>query len=165
MRTTAILAVIFVFATVASAQTRTVTNADLEKFRQARLKAEKDLEERYKEMGFPSPEELRKQAEKDRTEREALAKRLFEERMQRERQEAAREAAARAADSVQYYYSDRDQYSPGFYQAYFYPRYYRPFRVRQFSPPINVGNGIPVVNYYGTPFISRPRPVFRTRRN
>lgn len=165
MRTTVILGVIFILATATFAQTRTVTNADLEKYRQARLKAEKDLEERYKEMGFPSPEELRKQAEKDRAEREALAKRLFEERTERERQQAVREAAARAADSVQYYYSDQDRYSPGYFQPYFYPGYYRPFRVRQFSPPINAGNGIPVVNYYGTPFMTRPRPVFRTRRN
>jgi len=145
----------------ALAQTRTVTNADLEKYRQARLKAEKDLEERYKEMGFPSPEELRKQAEKDRVEREALARRLFEERMQRERQQAARAAAVHSDNTVQYYYSDSDPNSPGLYQPYFFSGFNRPFRVRQFSPAVRAGNGIPVVNYYGTPRINRPRPIFR----
>ena len=39
-------------------QTRTITNADLEKYKQKRLAAEKELRENYRELGFPSPEEL-----------------------------------------------------------------------------------------------------------
>lgn len=37
---------------------KTVTNADLEKFRQKRLQAEADYRANYKKLGMPSPEEL-----------------------------------------------------------------------------------------------------------
>ena len=47
------------------AQTKKVTNADLEKYRTERLKAEKDLRENYAKLGFPSPEELAKQQAED----------------------------------------------------------------------------------------------------
>ncbi|MDQ6789017.1 MAG: hypothetical protein M3033_19615 [Acidobacteriota bacterium] len=45
----------------AVAQTKNVTNADLEKFRQKRLQSEKEYREKYSKLGFPSPEELEKQ--------------------------------------------------------------------------------------------------------
>lgn len=46
---------------------KTVTNADLEKFRQKRLQAEKDYRENYKRLGMPSPEELeQREAERQR---------------------------------------------------------------------------------------------------
>lgn len=47
-------------ALAVSGQTRTVTNADLEKYRAERLKAEKELNENYRELGFSSPEEREK---------------------------------------------------------------------------------------------------------
>ena len=65
----------------AMTQTKSVTNADLEKFRQKRLQAEKDYRENYARLGFPSPEELERQNEKSRVERDVLAVRLRGERI------------------------------------------------------------------------------------
>ncbi|MBC7798227.1 MAG: hypothetical protein H7Z37_15250, partial [Pyrinomonadaceae bacterium] len=75
----------FIAAASASAQNRTVTNEDLEKFRQKRLSAERDLRENYERLGFPSPEELEKQIEQSRVERTELSARLRAENLERER--------------------------------------------------------------------------------
>ncbi len=66
------------------AQTKTITNADLEKYRQKRLAAERELRENYREMGFPSPEEMERQNEKDRKETAELSQRLRQQRIERE---------------------------------------------------------------------------------
>lgn len=56
------LGLIFVVSNIVLAQTakKTVTNEDLEKFKQKRLQAEAEYREKYKELGMPSPEELEK---------------------------------------------------------------------------------------------------------
>jgi hypothetical protein len=79
-----VLGFIFLCSGLVLAQTRTVTNADLEKYRQQRLQAEKDLRENYLQMGFPSPEEIRKQNEESRRELNEYADRLKELRLYRE---------------------------------------------------------------------------------
>ena len=84
----------------ASAQTRTVTNGDLEKYRQKRITAERDLRENYERLGFPSPAELERQFEQSRIERSDLAARLRAENLEREqfnleRQRAETEARSR----------------------------------------------------------------------
>jgi hypothetical protein len=71
-----------------SAQTKQVTNADLEKYRHQRLEAEKELRENYAKLGFPSPEELERQNAQDAKEREDLAVRLRQQRLEREMVEA-----------------------------------------------------------------------------
>lgn len=81
----------FVFA-----QTRTVTNADLEKFRQKRVEAERDYRENYAKKGFPSPEELDRQIEADRVKRAELAGRLEAERIEGEVDFKARAYALRS---------------------------------------------------------------------
>lgn len=63
------LSLILVFSGFVFAQQRatgrTVTNADLEKFRQKRLQAERDYRENYEKRGMPSPAELeRREAER-----------------------------------------------------------------------------------------------------
>ncbi len=73
------------------AQTRTVTNADLEKFKAKRIAAEKDLRENYARLGFPSPEELEKQNAQSQKERFALFEKLQAARIERERIEAERQ--------------------------------------------------------------------------
>lgn len=78
-------ALILILSAVAYGQTKTITNADLEKYRQARLAAEKDLRENYKALGFPSPEVLARQEEESRRELSELAQRLRE----RDRRNAA----------------------------------------------------------------------------
>ncbi|HXG84229.1 MAG TPA: hypothetical protein VNI84_09395 [Pyrinomonadaceae bacterium] len=69
----------------AVAQTKTVTNKDLEKFRQKRLQAERDYRENYAKLGFPSPEELKRQREQDRKELAELAERIRQENLEREK--------------------------------------------------------------------------------
>lgn len=56
------LGFIFVISNIVLAQTakKTITNEDLEKFKQKRLQAEAEYKAKYKELGMPSPEELEK---------------------------------------------------------------------------------------------------------
>ena len=68
----------------AFAQTKTITNADLEKYREKRLAAEKDYAENYEKLGFPSPAELQKQNEQSRRELSELAARIEQENIQRQ---------------------------------------------------------------------------------
>jgi hypothetical protein len=63
-------------------RTKTVTNQDLEKFRQKRVEAENKLKERYAELGFPSPEELEKQYAERRAEMEEYSDMLRERRIE-----------------------------------------------------------------------------------
>jgi hypothetical protein len=80
-----VLILSFLAVVSASAQTRTVTNNDLEKYRQKRVAAERDLRENYERLGFPSPAELERQIEQNRIERSELAARLRSETLERER--------------------------------------------------------------------------------
>ena len=71
---------------------KTVTNADLEKFRQKRLQAERDYRENYRKRGMPSPQELERiEAERQRGLDE------FARRAQTRRAENADEIRQRAA--------------------------------------------------------------------
>ena len=92
------------------AQNRTVTNEDLEKFRQKRLAAEKDLRENYERLGFPSPEELERQIEKSRVERSELSARLRAENLERERINLERQIAEDEARN-NFYQSQPQNYS------------------------------------------------------
>ncbi len=81
-----ILTLISVTAFSAAAQQRrTLTNENLEKYRQKRVAAERDLRENYERLGFPSPEELERQIEESRQARAELADRLRTENLERER--------------------------------------------------------------------------------
>lgn len=62
-----VIGLIFVVSNMVLAQTarKTVTNEDLEKFKQQREKAEADYRAKYKELGMPSPEELEKRNAED----------------------------------------------------------------------------------------------------
>jgi hypothetical protein len=113
---------LFVFCLVLSlcitavAQKRSVTNADLELYRQKRLAAERDYRENFERLGFPSPEELERRSEASQQATIALSERLRAERLQREQIEAAQEALARqAAPASSFYpgYSDNTIYGAG----------------------------------------------------
>lgn len=72
-----ILCLFFVGSAVSAAQTRrTVTNADLEKFRQKRLQSEREYRENYSKLGFPSPEELEKQNAESRRKLSELSREI-----------------------------------------------------------------------------------------
>ncbi len=80
-----LLFILFLAFTVSAfAQTKTITNADLEKFRQKRLQAEREYAENYERLGLPSPAQLQKQNEQDQREFSELAARLQREKIERE---------------------------------------------------------------------------------
>jgi hypothetical protein len=140
---------------------RTVTNLDLEMYRQERLKGEREYAQNYEKLGFPSPEELQKQLEKNQAEREALAARIAGERLQREQIQAGlaeaemAEAERRSQETVIIVPQERGDYfgfPPGYYPNGRYSRRYPNW-------PRRLGNGIP---YYG-PRTIRPRYPRRRR--
>ena len=71
---------------------RSITNADLEKYRTARVNSEKEYEERRKELGLPSVEERRREAAEitERTLEHARSMRAQEEAYLRSRADALR---------------------------------------------------------------------------
>lgn len=81
-------------AKVVSAQNKTVTNADLERFREQRLKAEREYRENYLRLGMPSPEELEERRQADMARAIAIGERLRRERIEREMREAEISAIA-----------------------------------------------------------------------
>lgn len=72
-------------------QSKTVSNTDLERFKQKRLAAEREYRENYEKLGFPSPEELKRRNEQSFQEMEKLSDKLRVERLARENAEAIRE--------------------------------------------------------------------------
>lgn len=156
---------IFVLANVAAAQTRTVTNADLEKFRLRRVQAEQEYRQNYQRLGLPSPEELEKQREQNRRELSDLSQRLQREnfeRAQRQREDELRQAQIEyyRAGATQYYQGayNGNAYSSGYYGSYggygFPGGYYNNFYNNPFGYYRGFGNG---GNFYhpiapGTPF-------------
>lgn len=79
-----LLSIVAVGAFSAYAQ-RTVTNTDLERFRQARLRAEADLRENYARLGFASPEVMAARNEESSRTMFELAEQLRSVRLERER--------------------------------------------------------------------------------
>ncbi len=75
----------------AFSQTKTVTNADLEKYRQERLKAEAEYRANYKKLGLPSPEELDRRREQSRVENVRFLTQWRTEQLERERIEDERQ--------------------------------------------------------------------------
>ena len=157
-----ILCLSFIATASAVAQNRTVTNSDLEKFRQKRLEAERDYRENYARLGFPSPEELEKQIEQSRRDRAELSARLQAENLERERLSLERqqiEAEARRSNfqpqSENYGQYQENGFSgyvvDGFYNrgnfGYRNNRFYRGNlrRHRRAAPTIEYRNNLPVV--------------------
>jgi hypothetical protein len=130
---------IFSAPVFAFAQTKTITNADLEAFRNKRLAAEKDLRENYAKLGFPSPQELEKQIEKSRLEREELAQRLREERVAEQQYEID---LLRTQNS---YFRSQDKQYVRRERNYFY--------------------GVPPFYYYNPRFFGFPVKTRRNNRN
>ena len=79
-----ILCLVFCLGSVAFGQIKTITNADLEKYRQKRLQDEREYLENYQRLGLPSPAELERQREQSAKERTELVQRLEQEQIQRE---------------------------------------------------------------------------------
>lgn len=97
---------------------RTVTNADLEKYRAARVKADEDYRQNYQKRGMPSPEELdRRQEERQKNEAEA-SNELRRQRLQNEYNDYVRALAASYSTPAQpqvVYVERNNGYGSGFY--------------------------------------------------
>ena len=67
------------------AQVPTIDNFTLEKYQKQRVAAQRDYEQNYARMGFPSPEELDRQREADMNARLQLADQLRQARLEQQR--------------------------------------------------------------------------------
>ena len=103
------LLTVFISAICASAQNnsaRTITNSDLEKYRQERVKADEDYRQTYAEKGLPSPEELEKREDERQKRLSELSDQLASERRIREYVEQMSAAAANNDQQVIYVAQD-----------------------------------------------------------
>jgi hypothetical protein len=126
-------------------QTRTVTNADLEKFRQERLEAEKEYQENYARLGFPSPEELQRRSEQSSKETSELAAKFRAEKREQQRLDAERNRQAAQFGNVLLLNTPGRQYSsPYFYSYPIYGNFY-PGRSRRNFHSIPYNSNTPVV--------------------
>lgn len=73
-----------VLSGVSLAQTKTVTNADLERFKQKRLQAEAEYRAKHKELGMPSPEELEQRQADDQRRLQELSQQIRYETRQKQ---------------------------------------------------------------------------------
>lgn len=150
-------------AAIGLAQGRTVTNSDLEKYRQDRVKAETDLRENYARLGFPSPEERVRRNAQSAKEAEELSARLQKEELERERLEAERAASENRA--AQYYYRAPQQTEilPSYYDTGY--TYYwwagRRYRVPRLNFPYQQPGYFAGGQFWPTGPSSRPQPLIR----
>jgi hypothetical protein len=141
-------------AIAVTAQVKPVTNADLDKYRLDRERAEREYRENYAKLGFPSPEELARRREKSNLESQEFARTLRAERLEMERLDAERQRA-----SVYYRYVPVDTWQQDGYYPYFWSyggRYHYPIRP-VYSPPGYYAGG----QFWPTPIRTpMPKPVW-----
>lgn len=125
-----ILCLFFVWENSAAAQTKSVTNKDLEKFRQKRVQTEREYRENYGKLGFPSPEELEKQNAESRRQLSELSQQIEAENADNqtsfeERASVLRSQIASVEAQINYLRGELNRqprqnlfFSSGFYQTY-----------------------------------------------
>ncbi|HYJ90840.1 MAG TPA: hypothetical protein VEV84_06010 [Pyrinomonadaceae bacterium] len=172
-----VFCVFFSFTGVATAQIarRTVTNADLEKFAEQRLAAEREYREMYAAKGMLSPEELKARNDARIKDTIDLANKLQSEEIERQRlaviestaELQAQQLAVQAATPIYYPY-DGGILSVGVFGD---GGFGRGFHSRRFFPFFNSGFGRGVYaaggNIWPAPVGQRslrPQPLFRTVR-
>ena len=139
------LSFILSVSAVAFAQTKTVTNADLEKFRQKRLQNERSYRENYERLGFPSPAELDRKRIEDEQNLIEFSQQLEAQRLEREALQADAENQALLLQNQ--YLQSQNGYSNYDSGAYLYGGGYLPFNYgynnygRFNRRPRNYGNG------------------------
>lgn len=145
-----------------TAQTKVVTNADLDKYRAERERAAADYRENYAKRGFPSPEELERRNDQDRKVLAETAARVRAERLERERLNAEYEAAmlrAEAADGESRVIYVDGVATPTYYwsngRRYQYPQ------VRYNNQPGYFAGG----QFWPTGPRTQPKPLFIRPRN
>lgn len=143
-----------------SAQVRTVTNIDLEKYRQQRLQQETDYRENYAKRGMPSPEEIDQVLAERKVNMERLADSLRNERLVSEQLQTQLAIAQQQANLT---YGSAGNYYPPFYDGGFLGgRFGFPFRHNRRSQQGRVFTD----HFAGGQFWSSPPravfPAFRT---
>jgi hypothetical protein len=94
---------IFLVGTGASAQdssTRTITNNDLEKYRDARVKTDEEYRQTYAQRGLPSPEELERRVDEKIKRLSEYSAQLGDERRLREYVELMSAAASNSPQII-----------------------------------------------------------------
>ncbi|MCS6873414.1 MAG: hypothetical protein N2Z23_04745 [Pyrinomonadaceae bacterium] len=75
-----LLALFLIVLPIFGQQSRTITNFDLEKYRQQRIEAESEYLRTYRSKNMPSPEEIEKIAEEKKRQASELAQRISQEK-------------------------------------------------------------------------------------
>ena len=151
-----VFCIIFLFAGAVSAQ-RTVTNADLEQYKQKRLQADKDYRENYERLGMPSPEELEKRREASRAETAKLYDKLRTERLEAAKLSTMEAAAnAQIVQSTQFVPVAVPYGVPGGYVFYPNGRFARSNRFRGVTQGYFAGG-----QFWPTGSLTKPGPILR----
>jgi hypothetical protein len=132
MRTIAILfCVVFSFATAGLAQVaeRTVTNEDLERFRQQRVAADREYRATYAQKGMPSPEEIERRSEERVKTITELAEKIRADYLERERLAVERARIEQSAPRIYINTAPPSNGNDNFIWSYPYPYpYFDPYR-------------------------------------
>ncbi|MFL6375210.1 MAG: hypothetical protein ACJ73D_11135 [Pyrinomonadaceae bacterium] len=108
-----VLCLVSLSAGVSIAQARrTVTNSDLDKYRQQRVAAERELREDYARLGFASPEEIARRNAESQQQLFDLSQRLKADRLEHDRLELQREQMFEMI-ALQSSHAYRDTVEPG----------------------------------------------------
>jgi len=180
MKTIAVfVCVFFSFAAVALGQVamRTVTNADLDRFAQQRIEADRQYRETYASRGMLSPEELRARNDERIRDTIELGNQLRSDELERLRIALEAEAQELQAQEMRYQYqnslptyypNDNTIYGYSDYGFYGDRRSERRSRDRRFPSVYGPGGYVsggtlwPVL--LGQPSIGWPQPAFGTGR-
>ena len=118
-----VLCLLTLFSGFALGQAKTVTNADLEKYRQKREAGERNLKAYYAKKGL-SEADVAKQEAEDAEAREMLSARLRAERLERERLELERLEREAAPPQVNVYVPQQERNNNGYFV---YENQYNPY--------------------------------------
>lgn len=157
MKTLVFVCVLLSGCIAAAAQSKVVTNTDLDKYRAEREKAAADYRSNYAKRGMPSPAELAQRNERDRKESAELSAKMRVERLERERRDTENWfIGARPPERIS------EIVLIDGYQAFVYPdRYYPAGRGRRsFQQPGYFAGG----QFWPTGSATRPRPMWIRKR-
>ena len=143
-----VLCFVMLLSGLAAAQSRTVTNADLQKFKEQRLKAERGLKVYYAEYGMTEAEVAKREAA-DAKAREELSARLRSERLDREWLEHERMEREQTPPQVnvvlpQQEHNDTQLFNYGspYFNPYYNPYYNYPYYQNRFPRNRRYNNGV-----------------------
>lgn len=164
------LCVMAAFASLAVAQGKTVTNADLEKYKQKRIQADEGRKAYYAKLGL-TEEEVAKREAAENKEREELSARLRANRLEQERiEQEMREREAAAQQQVNVFVpQQQDPYYSGGYFVYgnrLYPNRRFGSRVQWRATPMGIvyEPGSLPSSIWGPPQVRRTGPAWRNSR-